>query len=74
MSDWNKFNSLISNENIHLNELQLYVDTLGPFINQVNPLLMQSQQQPANIDKKEAYYIHSPVYNRKKEENLGFES
>lgn len=66
MSDWNKFNNLISNENINLNEIQTYVDTLGPLNKKVTPLLMQSQQQTASMDKKESYYIHSPVYNRKK--------
>lgn len=70
MSDWNKFSNLVSNENVNLIELQIYIDTLGPSNNQLTPLLMQSQQQPSSIDKKEPYNAHSSVYSRKKEENL----
>lgn len=52
MLDWNKFISLVSNDNINLNELQIYVDTLGPFDNKLTPLVMQSYQQTSNINKK----------------------
>jgi len=52
MSDWNKFIGLLSNENININEIQLYVDNIG-MNNQVNPLLMQSQQSVPTVGKKE---------------------
>lgn len=70
MLDWNKFISLVSNDNINLNELQIYVDTLGPFDNKLTPLVMQSYQQTSNINKKQPYQVHSSIYSRKKEENL----
>jgi hypothetical protein len=42
--------------------------------NQINPLLMQSQQSVSSMGKKEDFFNHSSVYNRKKEESLGFDS
>lgn len=49
MQDWNKFNSLISTENINLNEIQMYVESINNNNllnnnNLINPSLIQSQQ------------------------------
>jgi len=44
MSDWSKFVGMLSSENLNINEIQMYVDSIGPQSTQVNLLLMQSQQ------------------------------
>lgn len=64
MNDWNKFLSLLSTDTINLNEVQSYIDSIGNNP-QINPLLMQSQQSMATV-KKDDFYNHSSVYNRKK--------
>lgn len=51
MSEWNKFITFLSTENININELQIYVDSIGMQSNQVNHL-MQSQQSMPSITKK----------------------
>lgn len=66
MTDWSKYIGLLSSENLNINDIQFYVDSIGMGINQVNPLLMQSQQSVPTIGKKEEFYNHSSVYNRKK--------
>jgi hypothetical protein len=64
MNDWNKFSSLLSSDTINLNDVQSYIDSIGNSP-QINPLLMQSQQSMPTV-KKDDFYNHSSVYNRKK--------
>lgn len=74
MADWTKYIGMLSTENPNINEIQFYVDSIGTGGSQINPLLMQSQQSVPTMGKKEEFYNHSSVYNRKKEEILGFDN
>jgi hypothetical protein len=74
MADWTKYIGMLSTENPNINEIQFYVDSIGTGSNQINPLLIQSQQSVQSIGKKDDFYNHSSVYNRKKEDSLGFDS
>lgn len=40
---------MISQDSMNINEVQVYVDSLGNLGSQVNPLLMQSQQSAPSI-------------------------
>lgn len=71
MNDWNKFINLLSMDAVNLNDVQMYIDSIGNNSAQqhaVNPLLMQSQQQPSlQGGKKDDFYNHSSsVYSRGK--------
>lgn len=74
MADWSKYMAILSTESININEVQLYVDSIGTGGSQISPLLMQSQHSVPTIGKKEEFYNNSSVYNRKKEEGLQYDN